>query len=110
MRLKNGPCLWYTEPSGTNTRFLAASIGSAQEGAELLLQENYNKNMSFEEAEILALTVLRQVMEDKLSSSNVEIASIKKSDQTFYKYKPDDITKIINSLPSPIYPTIDMTS
>ncbi|CDU16143.1 proteasome subunit alpha type-5, putative [Plasmodium yoelii] len=107
---KNGPCLWYTEPSGTNTRFLAASIGSAQEGAELLLQENYNKNMSFEEAEILALTVLRQVMEDKLSSSNVEIAAIKKSDQMFYKYKPDDITKIIDSLPSPIYPTIDMTS
>uniref|UniRef100_A0A8C9GZG3 Proteasome endopeptidase complex n=1 Tax=Piliocolobus tephrosceles TaxID=591936 RepID=A0A8C9GZG3_9PRIM len=106
----NGPCLWYTEPSGTNTRFQAASIGSAQEGADLLLQENYNKNMTFEEAEILALTVLRQVMEDKLSSTNVEIASIKNNDKHFHKYSTEDITRIINNLPSPVYPTINMTT
>lgn len=103
----NGPSLWYTEPSGTNTRFLAASIGSAQEGAELILQENYNKNMTFKEAEILALTVLRQVMEDKLSSTNVEIAVIKTDNPVFFKYKAEDIEQIINELPSPAYPRLD---
>lgn len=104
---KTGPNLWYTEPSGTNTRFLAASIGSAQEGAELLLQEGYNSNMTFKEAEILALTVLRQVMEDKLSSTNVEIAAIKKDEKNFYKYTSEDIEKIIETLPSPVYPRLD---
>lgn len=33
---------------GTNTKFKAAAIGAAQEGAEAMLQEKYSPDMSFE--------------------------------------------------------------
>ena len=39
-----GPSLWNTEPSGTYTKYMACAIGSAQEGATNLLQEQYNKD------------------------------------------------------------------
>lgn len=41
-----GPSLWCTDPSGTNTKYEAAAIGSAQEGAEALLQEKFHSNMT----------------------------------------------------------------
>merc|ERR1719229_2118911 len=63
----DGPVLFNTDPSGNFTKYMAASIGSAQEGATSMLQEQYNQDMSLKEAETLALTVLRQVMEEKLS-------------------------------------------
>lgn len=43
---ESGPSLWCTDPSGTNTKYEAAAIGSAQEGAESLLHEKFHSNMS----------------------------------------------------------------
>ena len=43
------------------------AIGSGCEGAETTLQEDYKDDLSFEEAEILALSTLKQVMEEKVS-------------------------------------------
>merc|ERR1712100_420485 len=40
-----GPMLWNTEPSGTYTKYFACAIGSAQERATSLLNEQYNKDM-----------------------------------------------------------------
>merc|ERR1712084_109055 len=72
----DGPVLFNTDPSGTFTKYQAASIGSAQEGATGMLQEQYNQDMALKEAETLALTTLRQVMEEKLSKENIEVAVI----------------------------------
>merc|ERR1719502_1596992 len=79
----DGPSLWNTEPSGTYTKYLACAIGSAQEGATSLLNEQYNKDMSLADAEILSLTVLRQVMEDKLNSDTVELAVVSTASKQF---------------------------
>merc|ERR1712217_971304 len=70
----DGPVLFNTDPSGNFTKYSACAIGSAQEGATSMLQEQYNKDMSLLEAETMALTVLRQVMEETISTSNIEIA------------------------------------
>merc|ERR1711862_208082 len=72
----DGPVLFNTDPSGTFTKYLACAIGSAQEGATSMLQEQYNKDMTLKEAETLGLTVLRQVMEEKLSKTNIEVGAI----------------------------------
>ncbi|CAE7223107.1 unnamed protein product [Symbiodinium sp. CCMP2592] len=71
----DGPVLFNTDPSGTFTKYAACAIGSAQEGATSMLQEQYNKDMTLKEAEILALTTLRQVMEEKLSKVNIEASA-----------------------------------
>ncbi|KAK9172565.1 Proteasome subunit family protein [Cryptosporidium meleagridis] len=93
--------LWMTDPSGTYTQYSAAAIGTAQEGAEAILLENYNSNMSLKEAEDLALIVLRQVMEEKINSVNVEVAAVK--EKKFIIYDNKEIQKVLDRLPPPTH-------
>jgi 20S proteasome subunit alpha 5 len=102
----DGPALYNTDPSGTFTKYAAASIGSAQEGSTILLQEQYKADMSLEEAETLALTVLRQVMEEKLSSVNIEVAVVKASTKKFTAYSTEELEAVIKRLPAPTVPTL----
>merc|ERR1719235_902476 len=87
----DGPVLFNTDPSGTFTKYLACAIGSAQEGATSMLQEQYNKDMTLKEAETMALTVLRQVMEEKLSKINVEVAKVPLSTGLFQSYSVPEL-------------------
>lgn len=102
----DGPVLYNTDPSGTYTKFAAASIGSAQEGSTVLLQEQYKKDITLQEAETLALTVLRQVMEEKLSSVNIELATVPVSTARFHLYTKEELETIIARLPAPTLPTL----
>ena len=69
----HGPVLYHTDPSGTFTRFDAKAIGAGSEGAQTALQEQFHKNLTLLEAETMAITILKQVMEEKLDASNVEV-------------------------------------
>ncbi|OZC10257.1 peptidase, T1 family [Onchocerca flexuosa] len=73
---QDGPRLFHLDPSGTFIDCLAKSIGAASDGAEQSLKEQYHESMSLVEAEKVALSILKQVMEEKLTSSNVEIVAI----------------------------------
>lgn len=73
----HGPVLYHTDPSGTFTRFDAKAIGAGSEGAQTALQEQYHKNLTLQEAETMAITILKQVMEEKLDVTNIEVASVK---------------------------------
>lgn len=42
------------------------AIGSGSEGAQTTLQEEYKPDVSLKEAEVLALSTLKQVMEEKV--------------------------------------------
>lgn len=110
----DGPSLWNTEPSGTYTKYLAAAVGSAQEGATNLLQEQYKEDMSLADAEILALTTLRQVMEEKLTKINIEVGVVKKEanpkDVKFKLYSIDELEAVITKLPAPTLPTLTGSS
>lgn len=55
------PVLWMTDPSGTCVQYQTAAIGAAQEGATSMLQEQYKPDMSFAEAEVCAMQILRDV-------------------------------------------------
>merc|ERR1712232_1103151 len=102
----DGPVLFNTDPSGTFTKYMAASIGSAQEGATSMLQEQYNKDMTMPDAETLALTVLRQTMEEKLSKTNIEVASVRADTKKFRLFSGEELEGIIKRLPAPTMPTL----
>uniref|UniRef100_A0A1I7Z1F1 Proteasome subunit alpha type n=1 Tax=Steinernema glaseri TaxID=37863 RepID=A0A1I7Z1F1_9BILA len=74
---QEGPKLFHLDPSGTFIDCLAKSIGAASDGAEQNLKEQYHESLTLVEAEKIALSILKQVMEEKLTSSNVEIVVIK---------------------------------
>jgi len=73
---ENGPQLFHADPSGTFTKYQAKAIGSGSEGAQTELQENYHKSLTLKEAEALSLKVLKQVMEEKVNSVNVQLCSV----------------------------------
>ncbi|KAJ3189871.1 proteasome component pup2 [Gaertneriomyces sp. JEL0708] len=73
---ENGPQLYHTDPSGTYMRYEAKAIGSGSEGAQGELKDQYHKSMTLREAAVLSLKVLKQVMEEKLSSTNVQLAEV----------------------------------
>ena len=66
--------------SGTYVRFDAKAIGSGSEGAQQSLQEVFHKGMTLNEAIKHSMSILKQVMEEKLSETNVEVATITKAD------------------------------
>ena len=55
--------------------------------------------MSLAEAEELAISVLKQVMEEKITSTNVEIAVIPTATRQFKVYSPSQLDEIISRLP-----------
>merc|ERR1719199_244615 len=101
---ENGPALYTTDPSGTYTRYKAAAIGSASEGATSMLQEQFKEDLALEECKTMALVVLRQVMEEKISPTNIELAVV--SDGKFHMYSVDELQSAIDGLPAPTVPTL----
>jgi len=95
---ERGPQLFHTDPSGTYLQYFAKAIGSGSEGAQQQLEQEYHKSMTLSEAEILALTVLRQVMEEKLEAYNIEVAVIRTDDGIFKIYEEKAIDEIIAQL------------
>ena len=57
---------------------------------------NCRKDMTFKEAEVLALSVLKQVMEEKVTPTNVDIASVA---PTYHLYKQEEVQDVISRLP-----------
>jgi len=94
---ENGPALFHTDPSGTFIQYDAKAIGAASEGAQTNLQDNYHKTMSLKEAEKLALQTLKQVMEEKISSTNVEIASVT-PERKFRIYSNKELEDVLATL------------
>ncbi|XP_064400506.1 proteasome subunit alpha type-5-like [Halichondria panicea] len=97
----DGPQLWHLDPSGTYTLYDAKAIGSGSEGAQSSLQEVYHKSMTMNEAEEKLLIVLKQVMEEKLTSINVEMSSVRVGvDEKFKIYSKTELEAILARIKS----------
>ncbi|KAK7848724.1 proteasome subunit alpha type-5 [Quercus suber] len=86
---------YYTDPSGTFWQCNAKAIGSGSEGADSSLQEQYNKDITLQEAETIALSILRQVMEEKVTPNNVDIAKVAPN---YHLYTPAEVEAVIARL------------
>ena len=54
--------------------------------------------MTFEEAETLAIKTLKQVMEEKLNDTNIEVAAVKTDTKKFELYPIAKVKEIIARL------------
>ncbi|AOW04868.1 nucleophile aminohydrolase [Yarrowia lipolytica] len=97
----HGAQLYHAEPSGTFYRYEAKAIGSGSEGAQAELQNEYHKDMTLEEGEVLVLKILKQVMEEKLDSKNVQLSSVTKS-EGFKIYDDDKMVSVVAKLDSEV--------
>ncbi|XP_046388724.1 proteasome subunit alpha type-5 [Ischnura elegans] len=94
---EKGPQLFHMDPSGTFVQFDAKAIGSGSEGAQQTLQEVYHKTMTLKEALNSALTILKQVMEEKLNSTNVEMVTVTPKDY-FHMLSKEEVEEVIKEL------------
>lgn len=94
---ENGPQLFHMDPSGTFIQYDAKAIGSGSEGAQQSLQEVYHKGMNLKEASVEALKILKQVMEEKLNSTNIEMATVTPQDK-FHLLTKAELEEIIAKL------------
>lgn len=90
---------YHAEPSGTFYRYDAKAIGSGSEGAQAELQNEFHKSLTLEEAETLVLKTLKQVMEEKLDSKNVQLASVTK-EKGFRIYSDEEMSEVVSRLPT----------
>lgn len=77
--------------------YQAKAIGSGSEVAQNQLHEDYKKDMDFATAETLAVKVLKQVMEEKLNATNVQVASVTTS-SGFKIYSVEEVQGLINRM------------
>jgi len=90
---------YHAEPSGTFYRYDAKAIGSGSEGAQAELQNEFHKSLTLLEAEVLTLKTLKQVMEEKLDSKNVQLASVTK-EKGFRIYTDEEMAAVVARLPT----------
>uniref|UniRef100_A0A8C1NJF2 Proteasome subunit alpha type-5 n=2 Tax=Cyprinus carpio TaxID=7962 RepID=A0A8C1NJF2_CYPCA len=90
-------CLYHMDPSGTFVQCDARAIGSASEGAQSSLQEVYHKSMTLKDAIKSSLTILKQVMEEKLNAINIELATIEPG-KTFHMYSKEELEDVIKDI------------
>lgn len=93
----DGPQLFFSDPSGTFVRYKAKAIGAGSEGAQSNLSESYSENLTLEEAEELALSTLKQVMEEKISVENVELARVT-MEKGFHIASMEDVGLVLDRL------------
>mmetsp|Transcript_17044 Transcript_17044/g.50877 ORF Transcript_17044/g.50877 Transcript_17044/m.50877 type:complete len:245 (+) Transcript_17044:232-966(+) len=94
---ETGPVLFHTDPSGMFVKHEARAIGSGSEGAQSALEEGYRRDMTLAEAEVLALATLKQVMEEKVTPVNVDIAKVA---PTYHLYSTEEKQAVIARLTS----------
>ena len=99
LRFQTNLFSYHAEPSGTFYRYDAKAIGSGSEGAQAELQNEFHKSLTLSEAETLVLKTLKQVMEEKLDSKNVQLASVTK-DRGFRIYTDQEMAAVVSRLPT----------
>ena len=92
------PKLFKNDPSGNYVRYKACCIGQGGENGMSTLQSNYNENMSFDDAILLAGRVMKENLEKKINKDNFEISYIKSADKKIVNLTPDDLEELIKKL------------
>jgi 20S proteasome subunit alpha 5 len=93
----DGSQLFFSDPSGTFVRYKAKAIGAGSEGAQANLEESYSETMTLKEAEELALSTLKQVMEEKIGTDNIELARVT-PEKGFHIVAPAEVLEILERL------------
>jgi len=93
---EDGPHLYETDPSGAFQAYKAGSIGMDREEVQEVFDEEYDDDMSLDDAIVLALKGLKRASENELDPAALEIVKITK-DEDFTKMKEDKIEEYLAS-------------
>ncbi|MEE8168264.1 MAG: archaeal proteasome endopeptidase complex subunit alpha [Candidatus Hydrothermarchaeales archaeon] len=93
------PRLFETDPSGALIEYKATAIGAGRSTAMEIFEEKYTEGMSRDEAIQLALGVMNEVTEGKVSEETVEIAIVELKTKEFKKFSSEEVKKYFSQMP-----------
>jgi len=85
------PRLFQVDPSGAYFGWKATAIGKGYVNAKNFLEKRYQEDMELEDAIHTALLTLREGFEGEMSSHNIEVGVVSKSDGKFRLLTPEQI-------------------
>ncbi|HSB83247.1 MAG TPA: archaeal proteasome endopeptidase complex subunit alpha [Nitrosarchaeum sp.] len=91
--VNNNPQIYLTDPSGTYISYDAIAIGSGSDQVTDFLEKTYNKELSLDDAAILASAAIYLSSEDKESTSHIRMAQIKTKTGLFELVSDEQIAK-----------------
>ena len=94
----NGPHLFETDPSGVVAAYKAHAIGGGEPTVREIIERKYDENMEMDNAILLGLEALREIIEGEIQPDKVEMAIIPTKTKKFRKLTSDDIAKYIKQL------------
>lgn len=94
----SGIKLFMTEPSGIFFEYKAAAIGEGSVIANKFFEKHYKDEIKLDEAVILGIKALKEVLGDKFLKERVEIALIHASDKKFIKLNKEEAEKYFSKV------------
>lgn len=96
--VNDAPRLFETDPSGALIEYKATAIGAGRTAAMEIFEEKYREDMSKEDAIELALKVMHEVTEGKLSEETVELAVIELKTKEFKKLSAQEVKDYLSKV------------
>lgn len=87
------PQLFLTDPSGAYISYDAVAIGAGSDQTTEFLEKQYSKDISIDDASVLAVASIYKSSEDKDSTDHIRMAHIKNSTATYEDISADIISK-----------------
>ena len=94
---QNGNSLFLTDPSGTYVPYDAVAIGADSDKVTEFLIKNYKKDMTIEEAKMLAIASIMMVSENGQNTEHIKISEINSDTKQFSIINKNEVAKLVES-------------
>lgn len=99
--IDNGrPVLTWTDPGGSYAGCYAYALGSGEQTAKEILEKEYKKDITIEEALKLLIKIMRRIIEGELTPDKLEIAVIPVKTGEFKKLNKEEIAEVLEKYSS----------
>lgn len=92
------PRLFETDPSGALIEYKATAIGAGRATAMEIFEEKYQEDMSKDDAIKLALKVMNEVTEGRMTEETVEVAVIELETKEFKRLSSEEVREYVSDV------------
>ncbi len=93
------PRLFETDPSGALIEYKATAIGAGRSTAMEIFEKEYRDDLTKDEAIDLALKIMNEVTDGKMSETSIDMAVVELETQEFRKFTPQEVRSYLERVP-----------
>ena len=94
----NGLSLYKTDPTGIYFEYKACVIGEGETEIEEILNKEYRRDMSLDDAMKLGIKALVKALENNITTDRLDIAYIRADNRTFTKVEKERVDKLLKEV------------